>query len=75
MGTVEAAAEAMGADVEVLKKTLEDYNEVGRGSWSSRQPPILLGRLLGWGKMEITAWWFHVASHVFSNCSYLEIIF
>ena len=28
VGTVAAAAEVMGADVEVLKKTLEDYNEV-----------------------------------------------
>ena len=27
VGTLEAAAEAMGASLEVLRKTLEDYNE------------------------------------------------
>ena len=31
VGSLDAAAEVMGADVEVLKKTLEDYNEVRKG--------------------------------------------
>ena len=31
VGSLDAAAKVMGADVEVLKKTLEDYNEVRKG--------------------------------------------
>ena len=42
VGSLDAAAEVMGAHVEVLKKTLEDYNEVRKGCvvWGYHMGPL-----------------------------------